>query len=251
MARQNIDEEWKTDPRRDRLIELLKDSRLADGARVQLNWLILDHKGRPVPLKKFKFVKDHEIYIECGLAEIKGSEVHISGADRYAEFFDKQRANAAKPRKAKASQKKPKLAKASLTEPIKPSSSFSSSLSSSSSNSVSLVTNASDFIAAYCDKFKLRWGDHPHIQGKDAGIVGRLRKTLSLETFCFYLDAYFSMPDAGVVKAKHPLNLFELKMNEVVVWAKSGKFTTTREAQQADNTVTNALLLAKVKRGEA
>lgn len=108
-------------------------------------------------------------------------------------------------------------------------------------------TNASDFIAAYCDRFKLRWGDSPPIQGKDAGIIKRLMKTQSLETFTFYLDAYFSIPDASLVKAKHPLNLFELKLNEVAVFAKSGQFTTHRQAQQADDMASNAMLLKKVR----
>lgn len=90
MARQNIDDDWKTDPRRNALSKRLGSTRLADGMRVEINWLILDHKGKPIPLKKFKFIENYEDWIECGLAEIRGEEVYISGADRYQEFFDKQ-----------------------------------------------------------------------------------------------------------------------------------------------------------------
>ena len=162
MARQNIDEEWKTDPRRDALIERLKDSRLADGARVQLNWLILDHKGHPVPLKKFKFVRDHEVYIECGLAEIDGDLVRIAGADRYEEFFDKQRANSAKggeAMKAKA-QKSPKKPTGSPEKPKhspkSPSSSFSfsSSISEEKNNTYAFFDQFERLAKKYRETFK-------------------------------------------------------------------------------------------------
>lgn len=155
----------------------------------------------------------------------------------------------AKTKHLKQNRPKRTVTKGSETEPSY-SYSYSYSSSSSPSSSISLVTNASDFIAAYCDRFKLRWGNSPPIQGKDAGIVKRLMKTQSLEMFSTYLDAFFSMPDAYLVKAKHPLNLFEMKLNEIAVFAKSGKFTTTREAHHADNMATNAMLLKKVQNGE-
>lgn len=109
---------------------------------------------------------------------------------------------------------------------------------------------ANEFIAAYCERFKRRWGMNPPIQPKDAGIAGRLAKGLTPERRDLYLDAYFAMPDAALVKAKHPINLFELKLNEVSVFAESGEFTTARQARQADDSATNALLLERVRRGE-
>lgn len=80
--------------------------------------------------------------------------------------------------------------------------------------------------------------------------MGRVAKGMSPDRLVFLLDAYFSMPDAGVVKAKHPINFFELKMNEVVVFADSGKFTTNKEAQQADGLATNVQLLKKIREGK-
>lgn len=109
---------------------------------------------------------------------------------------------------------------------------------------------AHEFIAAYCERFKERWGVNPPIQGKDAGILKQLAKGMSLDRFKDLLDAFFQMPDAWIVKGKHTVAMFHMKLNEIVVYADAGKFTTSREAQQADNTATNAMLLAKVQRGE-
>lgn len=256
MARQNIDEKWKSDPRRKALAKRLGSERIADGMRVEINWLVLDHKGQPVPLKEFKFVEDWQAWIECGLAETKGQLVHIAGADRYAEFFDKQKENGKRGGRPKETQENPVEPTTNPSEtqkkPEKPSISFSSSSSVSSSFSSSEVTNSSNStnagIAAYCERYKMRWGINPPIQGKDTGIMKRLVKSFSPDRLCLYLDAYFQMPDAGVVKAKHPLNLFELKMNEVVVFADSGQFTTQTQARQADGMATNHLLMEKLKR---
>ena len=93
MARQNIDEKWKTDPRKKALAKKLGSERLADGLRVELNWLVLDHKGKPIPLKEFQFIENWDLVIECGLATIDGELVKIAGADRYDEFFEKQKEN--------------------------------------------------------------------------------------------------------------------------------------------------------------
>jgi hypothetical protein len=257
MARQNIDEQWKTDPRRTLLAERI-GGRNADGMRVEINWLLLDHKGLPIPLKKFQFVKDWQAWVDCGLAEVKGDLVHVAGADAYAEFFAKQKANGLKPKKTTRSQRKPNEAKESQTKPNKPSFSSSSSFSgsNSSSDSGSSISNSSnstpkvsDFVAAYCDRFKARWNEPAPIMGKDAGIAKRLAGSLSLERFKVLLDAYFSMPDAWLVKQKHPLNLFEAKLNEIVVFSGQGKFTTAKEVRQADDMATNMALLQKI-RGE-
>jgi hypothetical protein len=108
---------------------------------------------------------------------------------------------------------------------------------------------ANAFVAAYCERFKVRWGDNPQIVGKDAGIVKRLSKDIPLEKFETYLDAFFEMPDAWLIKIKHPLSAFETKLNEIGVYANTGNFTTNRQVHQADDHVSNMLLLNQV-RGE-
>jgi len=272
MARQNIDEEWKTDPRRDQLIDRLKDSRLADGARVALNWLILDHKGKPVPLKKFKFLKDYDVYIECGLAEVDGDVVKIAGADRYSEFFEKQYSNGSKggrpkkPRKTKktqinptepnGTQNNPNENLETQTNPENPSISFSSSSSSSVSSSSSEITvsskltKAGAFIVGYKSRFLARWGTKVNVEGKDAGIAKRVAERLTFDEIEVYLDALFSIPDAELVKKKHPLFLFETKLNEIGVYAQSGEFHTQRQAMQADDAVAMNDQLKRIREGK-
>lgn len=110
---------------------------------------------------------------------------------------------------------------------------------------------ADAFVANYCSLFKARWGENPVITKKDAGIAKRLSMTLSPEKHALYLDAYFSMPDAWLAKIKHPLTAFESKLNEIVVFASSGTFTTNRQANQADDFASNMILLQKVREGKA
>lgn len=107
------------------------------------------------------------------------------------------------------------------------------------------------FVGTYCQLFKARYGMNPKILGKDAGIASRLSKQLSEDDIKKLLHAFFSMPDAWLVKAKHPVGSFEMKLNEIVVFANSGNFTTKTQANQADAFATNAVLLDQVRRGEA
>jgi hypothetical protein len=58
------------------------------------------------------------------------------------------------------------------------------------------------------------------------------------------------MPDSWVVKAKHPLELFERNLKEIAAFAESGKFVTRRQAAQADDMASNMILLEKVRSGE-
>lgn len=106
------------------------------------------------------------------------------------------------------------------------------------------------FIGTYCQLFKARHGSNPKILGKDSGIAGRLAKQLSDDDIKRLLTAFFSMPDSWLFKAKHPIAAFEMKLNEIVVFANSGNFTTKTQAQQADAFATNAVLLDQVRRGE-
>lgn len=108
---------------------------------------------------------------------------------------------------------------------------------------------ANGFVKAYCDRFKARYGTNPQITGKDAGIAKRLAKTLSQEKFDTLLEAFFAMPDAWLVKIKHPLAAFESKLNEIVVFGNSGGFTTMQQTRQADGLASTAMLLKKVREG--
>lgn len=108
-----------------------------------------------------------------------------------------------------------------------------------------------EFIARYCELWKGRHKSAAPIVGKDAGIAKRLSKSLSREKSDLYLTAYFEMPDAYLVKARHPLELFETRLKEIAAFAESGEFLTRRQASQFDDLAGNMMLLEKVRRGEA
>lgn len=106
-------------------------------------------------------------------------------------------------------------------------------------------------ISKYAEAWKIKHGSSPPITGKDAGIAKRLSVALSEEKMGLYLSAFFSMPDAYVIKARHPLELFEMKLKEIAAFAESGAFTTRKQAALADDLAGNMLLLEKIRTGEA
>lgn len=109
---------------------------------------------------------------------------------------------------------------------------------------------AAFLIAKYCEGWKAFHGSSPPITGKDSGIAKRLAKNWTEESTEKYLAAFFAMPDAYLVKAKHPLELFERDLKQIAAFAESGSFVTRRQAAQFDDHATNAVLLDKVRKGE-
>lgn len=104
------------------------------------------------------------------------------------------------------------------------------------------------FIQRYCDLWAERYGEgYPPITAQDAGIAKRLMKTLSNAEAGLFLEAYFSMPDAWVVKSRHPLGVFEKRLKEIALYARSGAFTTNRQVYQQDDLASNMILLQKVR----
>lgn len=93
------------------------------------------------------------------------------------------------------------------------------------------------FIAKYCELFKTKYGTNPIINGKTSGIAKRLSESLSAEKAELFLQAFFALPDALLHKNRHPLNQFELKLNEITVFANTGKFTTQTQAYNQDKKI--------------
>lgn len=250
MARINIDDQFWVEVMP--LVASLGNQDLALGQALRFFRLAQEkHKhGKLVSEEDFSRAGFSESLIGVFADRVDGG-IQAIGAQKHFGWLAKRveagRKGGSTPKQIEAKQSKPKQPEASP--------SYSPSYSSSPSSSPSPLKEASNSanstkagIAAYCERYKLRWGLNPPIQGKDTGIMKRLVKSFSPDKLSLYLDAYFQMPDAGIVKAKHPLNFFEMKMNEVVVFAESGQFTTTTQARQADNMATNHLLMEKLKR---
>lgn len=256
MARINIEDEFFEDVAS--VAAKMGDLDRAHGQALRLiRWSQLQTKsGKGTTYAEFqrKGFSD-DLFPEFGSREgdyviVRGAKNHFAWLEQKAEAGSKggRSKTEAKTKHLKQNRSKTE-AKASETSATE--ASFSSSISISSSDSVlvpSEPTKASAFVKMYCEGFKRRWGESPQILGKDAGIAKRLAKDLSPDRFAYLLDAYFSMPDAWLVKTKHPLGAFETKLNEIVVFADSGQFTTQTQVRQADQMATNHLLMEKLKR---
>lgn len=252
MARQNIDEEWKTDPRRKLLVKRLASERLADGVRVELNWLILDHRGKPIPIKKFKFIEDYEVMIECGLAEVDGDLVRIAGADRYNEWFEKQKENASRGGKAKAAKRKPKVPKSAEvcrvpaeTCPDCPSISISSSFSNSNSNSNTSPKGANKsptvgnpVVSAYYRFWQERYpGERPVVLPQHQKFLKSLGDQEGGDRAVRYVEAYLAMPDPWFVKKRHDVETLRQNLNAVSHFLATGKVLTKKVLEGIEDEV--------------
>jgi hypothetical protein len=281
MARINFENRWWTSPHRKKLISLAGSEEMADG--IAAGWWRVAQEywgnGRhPVPVDVFGLLEAGPKLIEAKLAKVEADGVYATGSAEAFDWLCEKRASAKKggqksaaARREKYGSAQPKTPKQTRSEPeakpntLEPSGSGSDSGSGSGSSSGSGNLNfpsenhetaaagagspVKHFIASYCERFKARWGMNPEIQPKDAGIAKRIVKGLTKEKAELYLDAYFAMPDAWLVKVKHPLFAFESKMNELVVYANSGRFTTQRQMRQADDVATSANLLQQVREG--
>lgn len=262
LARVSIEEKWWSDPRRNLLIRLVGGSSSAADGSMLFAWRVAQEysatKDGKIPIEVWETLEHSRSILEAKLACASGQFVTVRGASEHFEWISSRRKLAAsggkrsaESRKAKYGSSQPKRrskpeASASSAR-SKPEPSYSSSYSSSSSNSELLNPSDStrDFIAAYAGRFKTRYGSNPQITGRDSGIAKRLAKGMSSARFGELLDAFFSLPDSWLVKKKHPLAAFESSLNEIVVFAGSGDFTTRREAAQVDDGVALSAALAR------
>lgn len=242
--RQNIDEKWKEDPRKKALAKRIGE-RNANGMRVEINWLLLDYKGQPIPLKVFQFVENHEDWVECGLASIEGDSVVVAGADEYAAFFDKQKENGQKGGRPKQTQENPEKPKRKKQNPKKPSSSssFSSSVSSSleEGNTLQPAVAVAEKtpVVHYCDEYKARYGHSPVVGGKQAGLLSTFAKNHP-SRWQDLIRGYLQLPDSWLIQRSHPVESLEQKVNEIERFLKSGKIVTRKVAEHLEDAVDKA-----------
>lgn len=276
MARINIEQVWWTDPRREKLANSLGSLLLADAVVIRAWKLAQDFWGNNrglIPKHVFETLEANANLIQANLAEVREDGVYVRGSSQYLDWVT-QRRDAAKRGGQKSSEKrtqnkqKPQAnAKQTSTKSkqTQASGSISGSISGSSSNSGSVNTpygqnevlqaepvkhKGKKFIEVYSELFKARYGTNPHIDGKTAGIAKRVSESLTIEKITLYLDAFFQLPDSKLIKEKHPIGQFEFKLNEIVVFAETGQFTTHKQAQQADSAATLANTLELIRSGK-
>lgn len=140
MARQNIDDEWWSDPRRTRLAIALGSEFMADGVAVNA-WRLAQHfwvpDRKPIPVKTWQDAGIPQVFIDVKLADLIDGFVYVRGTEeRNAWLFAKieagRRGGLARVIRASNAQ-----AELSTSKQIQPSSSSSFSVSSSDSDSIS------------------------------------------------------------------------------------------------------------------
>ena len=92
MARINIEDEWFTDGRRLRLIELTKNQNIADGMAI-LAWFLAQKywiKKELIPGHAWYGAGMSDLLFECGLAERRENGIYVRGSERHFQwYFDK------------------------------------------------------------------------------------------------------------------------------------------------------------------
>lgn len=266
MARINIEDNLWSDPRFLKLCIALGDEVRAIGA-VVLAWKLAQKywcpDRDPIPEPAFDGLPAE--LISCGLAEKLDNGIRMRGSEEHFSWWFNRQESGRKGGLAKASKAKQKVASLSKSKQTVPSSSISSSSSSSISNSdssnlrekefsrqpdIEIESKVQFFIRRYCEEFKNKYQVSPQILAKDAGIAKRLSTPLSQNRIDSILRAYFEIPDAWIIKRKYPIDAIESKMNEIVVFMESGKFTTSTETRQIDKTANTLSQLERVRRGE-
>lgn len=276
MARINIEDCWWTDPRRSKLSKLLGGEEIADGVAVRMWRVAQEFWGKSrglVPAKIWNTLEHGSKLLEANLAEERADGVYVCGSSQWLDWVieQKEKARIAGQKSAEVRRKKHGSAQPKPKNPrtkaeqvpnaprtkvndTEPSVSGSNSVSGSGLGSEVTVsskqTKAGAFIVGYKSRFLFAYGTKANVEGKDAGIAKRVAERLSFDEIEIYLDAFFQMPDSELKKKKHPVFLFETKINEIAVFAQSGEFTTNRQAQQVDNAVSISSQLQRIREGK-
>lgn len=269
MARINIEECWWTDPRRSALI-------LALGGEMQADWTALrawrlaqefwKHERSLVPKDLFDLIPNSGELVRVGLAVVRDSFVYVRGSGTYLEWVAEKRAQAqaagkrsAEARKNKTGSAQPRARKKpepvpaeAQTEPIAGEPSPEPTLISPDDPAPEAAKGAAvkEFIAAYCEAFRSRYGTNPPVTGKDAGIAKNIVKGVGIVRAKGLVETYLGMNDAFYLMKRHDLGTLVTNLNAVTVKHDTGGGITRTEARQAEDGDYYKNQIARVMRGE-
>lgn len=264
VAKFSISETWLTDPRRLDLIERLGNRHLADGLAFECWAIAFQHfrEGALIPEKVFIRIKNHEIFVEVGLARKTDAGYYVSGSEKEFEWINRKKEagkrGGIESGKARRSKPKQKEAKESKPKQNEPSHIHIHSHSHSQNHDHSQIHNSSDGLnlpaaadrcldlvqpnatyqtwAAYRDAYeqthKARLKDSPRHFGLCKQIVARVGAESAPDVARFFL----THTDAFYVKAKHPLNLLVRDCEKIFTEMKTGNITTGIEARRVEQT---------------
>lgn len=275
MARINIEDSLLKKKSFEKLIVKLGDRRLALGAFAeacfvaQQYWKYSDH-GIPKP----RWVEEElaQELIDCGLAEDRGDFVYLKGSRDHFEWL-RQRSKAGKkggsasietiddlPKQIEANESNSKPLTLSLSLKKEEEDFFKFNDSSHikkkeatrrcAARPAEAGSPVKDFIAGYCDAFKLRYGTHPPIQGKEAGIAKRLVEGMGLARANELVKTFVTMNEPFYLQRRHDLATFESNLTAIVVRHDTGKTITRKESYQAETQDYYRNQIERIERGE-
>ncbi len=247
MARLTIEDQWWTDPRRERLAELVGSLLLADAHAIRLWRLAQEHWGRgrkPVPVQIFEALEAAPKLIQAGLAEADDDGVYVKGSRDYTDWLHKKRQAAAsggkksatRPRDASGKLKKsPKQTPSTIqadAKIVQPSGSGSDSGSEiqknpSGSSAVALVPASGppgkiNPVWLWCDIYKRFFGHSPELLKEDAGKLTNFAKGRSEEKLRVLFSCYFQIAKQFYIDRGYPVSVFFADLQAINKAAETG-----------------------------
>lgn len=272
MARINIEECWWSDPRRSALIRLTGGEMQADWSAMRA-WRLAQeywkHERRLVPRELFDMLPHAPELLQAGLAVEREGLVYVRGSGTYLDWVAAKRTQAQaagqrsaesrrkrsgtaqpKRRKAAAPEDKPALAPDSVEAEAQ--AAVPVVLEPAEVEPVSRAAGAGtkEFIAAYCEAFRARYGTNPPVTGKDAGIAKNIVKGVGLIRAKGLVETYLGMNDGFYLLKRHDLATLVTNLNAVTVKHDTGAGMTRTEAKNAEATDYYREQAARVMRGE-
>jgi hypothetical protein len=89
-------------------------------------------------------------------------------------------------------------------------------------------------VAWYCDEYRAKYKHNPKITPKRAGIFQRLVRDHGEDGARRLISGFLQLPDASLVKAAHPIEWLEQRLNEVTRFIETGKVVFREQAREAD-----------------
>lgn len=259
MARTTIEESWWTDPRRERLAELVGGLLFADAWAIRLWRLAQEHWGRgrkPIPKDVFEALEAAPKLLKAGLAEERDGGIYAKGSAQHTDWLNQKRQAAKEGGKVSARSRKKKYGTAQPDPPgsskqtrstpeaepntIEPSGSGSDSgsLPIPSESGAAAAPPAvvegqkpgkagKNGVALWLEAYHRKYGVRYELGKQDQGMLTEFRNQRTEAHTAVLFAAYLAMDGPGegdklYAKAKHALSLFFRDKAAISVAAQTG-----------------------------
>lgn len=258
MARINIEDCWWTDPRRERLGELVGSMMMADAIIIRAWRLAQEFWGKDralIPKEVFGTLQEASKLIQAHLAEERDNGIYVRGSSQYLDWHFQQRESARKG--GKKSAERPRDAQGRLLKKSKQPSkrhpseskvvqvSVSGSVSGSSSDSKSFPpegaktpTKGNPVVAAYYASWQHRYpGERPVVLPQHQKFLKSLGEQEGIDRAVKYVKAFLSMPDPWFMQKRHDVETMKQNLNAISHYLATGKVVTKKVLTELEDQV--------------